>query len=54
MEKITLSLSIPEINLILEALGRLPYAQVYELIGNVQEQARAQLGPRPVVAEGLA
>jgi hypothetical protein len=48
MPKITLNLTLPEINLVLEALGRLPYAQVYELVGTIQQQAKAQLGPSAV------
>jgi hypothetical protein len=48
MPKITLTLTLPEINLVLEALGQLPYAQVYELVGTIQQQAKAQLGPSTV------
>jgi hypothetical protein len=43
MTKIKLELEIDETNLILEALGQLPFARVYTLIGRIQEQARAQL-----------
>jgi hypothetical protein len=46
--KIRLELTIPEVNQILDALGRLPYAEVYELIGNLQQQAQPQLGMGPV------
>jgi hypothetical protein len=54
MQEITLTLSIAETNLILEALGQLPYAQVYELIGNVQRQAQSQIGLSSVQQEERA
>jgi hypothetical protein len=38
---ITLELTLPETNLVLEALGALPYARVYELIRKIHEQAEA-------------
>ena len=43
MKQIQLPLSIEETNLVLEALGALPFARVYQLIGRIQEVARAQL-----------
>jgi hypothetical protein len=48
--KIRLELTVPEVNQILDALGRLPYAEVYELIGNLQQQAQPQIGMGPVPA----
>ncbi|HWN70700.1 MAG TPA: hypothetical protein VNM90_23830 [Haliangium sp.] len=45
MNTIKLELNIEEINMILEALGQLPFARVYTLIGRIQEQAHAQLQP---------
>ncbi|MFF6785686.1 hypothetical protein [Streptomyces sp. NPDC012510] len=36
---ITLELTLAETNLLLEALGTRPYAQVYELIAKVHQQA---------------
>ncbi|MFD1546273.1 hypothetical protein [Nonomuraea guangzhouensis] len=44
MSKITLTLSIPQTNRILEALGQLPYAQVYELVDEIHHQAGTQVG----------
>lgn len=44
MKNIQLELSIDETNLILEALGALPFARVYALIGRIQESARKQIG----------
>lgn len=43
MNKIKLEFDIDETNLILEALGQQPFARVFQLIGRIQEQARAQL-----------
>lgn len=43
MSTIDLQLSIEETNLILEALGNLPFSKVYALISKVQEQASQQL-----------
>ncbi|GAB3279487.1 hypothetical protein [Kineosporia babensis] len=51
MPKINLSLTLPEVNQILDALGALPYAQVYELIGSLQQQAQGQLGLAPAAEE---
>lgn len=40
---IPLELTLPEINLVLEGLGGLPYARVYELIRKIHEQAEAAI-----------
>ena len=45
MQKINLNLTIDEANLILEALGELPFSKVFQLIGKIQEQAGRQLNP---------
>ncbi|MEM7368864.1 MAG: hypothetical protein AAF587_09685 [Bacteroidota bacterium] len=45
MEKIKLELTIDEANVILEALGSMPFVKVYELIGKIQSQASEQLNP---------
>jgi len=47
----TLDLNINEINLILQALGNAPYAQVFELVQKIREQAQAQVQPTPVKEE---
>lgn len=44
MEKINLRLTIEETNMVLEALGNLPFSRVYNLIGKIQEQAEQQIG----------
>jgi hypothetical protein len=43
MKKLQLELTIEETNLILEALGAMPFARVYTLIGRIQESAREQI-----------
>jgi hypothetical protein len=43
MKEINLSFRIEEINLILTALGNLPFIQVNELIAKIQAQATPQL-----------
>jgi len=43
MEKITLSLTLDEANLLLKALGEMPFREVFELIGKIQQQANQQL-----------
>ncbi|GAA4727150.1 hypothetical protein [Phytohabitans rumicis] len=40
---IQLALTVEETNVVLEALGQLPYARVHLLIGKVQRQATDQL-----------
>jgi hypothetical protein len=49
---ITLELSLAETNLVLEALGQLPFARVYEVIGRIQAQAQKQLGAGPGTRTG--
>ncbi|GAB1819467.1 hypothetical protein [Herbidospora sp. RD11066] len=44
-KEIPLSLTLAEVNLILEALGDLPYVRVFELIGRLHEQASTVLSP---------
>ncbi|MEM7655894.1 MAG: hypothetical protein AAF399_07185 [Bacteroidota bacterium] len=43
METIELTLTLEEANLILEALGDMPFKEVFELIGKIQQQASEQL-----------
>ncbi|MCA2709847.1 MAG: hypothetical protein IM473_04565 [Microcystis sp. M015S2] len=42
-EEISLRLTLGEVNQVLEALGTMPYRQVYQLIGKIQRQGEAQL-----------
>ena len=41
-QNIELNLSFDEINVVLKALGSLPFNEVYDLIGKIHEQANAQ------------
>ncbi|PCK09208.1 MAG: hypothetical protein COA42_04945 [Alteromonadaceae bacterium] len=43
MKDINLNLSIEQTNVILQALGNLPFVQVHELIDSIQEQASKQV-----------
>ena len=43
MKNISLQFSIEEANLILEALGNLPFSKVFALIAKIQAQASQQL-----------
>jgi hypothetical protein len=50
MKTIQFDLTIDDANLVLEALGTLPFARVYSLIGRIQEHARRQLESASMVA----
>ena len=41
-KEIQLKLNIDEINLLLKALGNLPFNEVYDLIGKIHDQANVQ------------
>lgn len=47
MNKLNIQLTIDELNLIIESLGSQPYMRVYNLIGNIQQQATDQLSAAP-------
>jgi hypothetical protein len=52
MREITLTLTVEETNLVLDALGNQPFKEVYGLIGKIQNQAAAQLSePSPVSSD---
>ncbi len=56
-DEIQLKLTTEEANILLEALGGLPFVRVYALIGKIQSQASAQLAtatatPGQVIGEG--
>jgi len=38
-----LDLTLAEINAVMSALGNMPYAQVFELVQKIREQAQAQV-----------
>ena len=43
MKEIDLTLTVEEVNLVLEAIGQLPFVKVYALVAKVQKQAQEQL-----------
>lgn len=43
MKKVTFTVTLDEANLLFKSLGRMPFEQVYELIGKMNEQANQQL-----------
>tara|TARA_R110000868_G_scaffold112176_5_gene302319 strand:+ start:10593 stop:10748 length:156 start_codon:yes stop_codon:yes gene_type:complete len=46
-KEITLTLTVNDANLILAALGKLPFEAVADLVGKVKEQGQAQLTEPP-------
>ncbi|ATB44686.1 hypothetical protein [Corallococcus macrosporus] len=46
-KNLQLSISLPEANLILEALGQLPYVRVFQLVDKLQRQAQPQITGTP-------
>lgn len=51
-QKLTVELSLAEINKILDALGSKPYVEVYALVSNIQEQAQRQLSDKEIAGVG--
>jgi hypothetical protein len=47
MKNITFTVSIEEASTLFKALGKLPFVEVYELIGKLNEQANEQLTQPP-------
>ena len=54
MNEIQLTLTLDEINKILASLGDRPYAEVFQLIIKIQQQAEGQLQVPPAKAEDEA
>ena len=48
-EQITLTVTVAEVNGILQSLGQMPYAQVFSLIEKLKVQAEKQVNPAPEV-----
>lgn len=42
-KEITLQLTVDEVNLVLEAIGQLPFVKVVALVAKIQQQARGQI-----------
>lgn len=47
MHNLEIKLTLAEVNQVLEALGNMPYVQVYELVQKIQSQARGQVQASP-------
>jgi hypothetical protein len=45
IQEIKITLTLGEVNQILDALGSVPYRQVFQLIAKIQTQAETQLQP---------
>ena len=45
--EITLTLTVDEVNIVLNALASRPYAEVAELIGKIQADGEKQLAEKP-------
>jgi hypothetical protein len=43
MQTLQITLTLEEVNLILEALGELPFRRVHLVVSSIQQQATAQL-----------
>lgn len=43
MKEVNLKLNVNEVNMVIKALGQLPYNQVYEIIGRIHTQASEQV-----------
>jgi hypothetical protein len=44
-EKLSIALTVKEIEFILNALAKFPYAEVSAMIANLTDQAKAQMSP---------
>ena len=53
MKTIKLEVTIDDANLILEGLGLLPFARVYGLVANIQQQAQQQLNGKELSGQEL-
>lgn len=45
-KEVNILLTVEEVNIILGALGKGPFEQVYKLIGNIEKQATEQLNEK--------
>jgi hypothetical protein len=50
-EKISVSLTVEQWNLVLNALGTRPFAEVNEIVYSVKRQAEEQIGAKAAAAE---
>lgn len=54
MSNVKLDITIDEANLILEALGEMPFKRVFGLVSKVQQQASEQLGVEGSAPQSLS
>ena len=54
MEEIELTITVDEANTILEALGNLPFKEVFTLVSKIQKQASQQLGKASAAGESAS
>jgi hypothetical protein len=47
MEKIEITLTVNEWNVVMSSLGKMPFEQVVSVIGQIKEQAEAQIASPP-------
>lgn len=47
-----LELTVTEVNIVMQALGNMPYAQVFELVEKIRTQAQAQVAAQQENANG--
>lgn len=52
-EKLPVSLTVAQWNVVMQALGELPFAKVASLIGEIKSQADARLEEKNALLEGL-
>jgi hypothetical protein len=48
---VKLEFTLNEINVIMQALGQMPFASVFELVTKIREQAQAQLAQQEVPSD---
>lgn len=48
-----LELNLPEVNVILQALGAAPYAQVFELVQKIRDQVQPQVTASEQAADDI-
>jgi hypothetical protein len=46
IQKVTLTVDVNELNVLLAGLGKLPYEQVFQVFDKVAKQAQDQLNPQ--------
>ncbi|EAY31813.1 hypothetical protein [Microscilla marina] len=51
-QEIQLNVSIEEANVLLEALGEMPFKKVFGLVGKIQQQASSQINPQTPQVNG--